>query len=93
MMLIGAHHALPKFTLMQALPKQSRRISPPDIRLLRFNLTDGSQARKPPVVHTYGERQAGGIVANDVDGPLGDIEAGHNAVEVNERHFPLHRDP
>ena len=85
MILVRSHDPFAKLALVQALLKHACRISPSDLGFFHVELPRGPQARKPTVVNTHGECQAGRIVADNVDGPLGDVEAGHDAVEVNKR--------
>jgi hypothetical protein len=83
-MLIRTHDPFAKLPLMQALLKYARGVSPADLRVIGVLRVTRTEAGKPTVINTDGEREATWIVANDVDGPFGDIQASHDIVEVNK---------
>ena len=75
---------------MQALAKQPCDVSTSDGGVLDFD-AHISEAGERALVHADGERQALGIVADDVDRPFGSIKTRHDSVEVDQRHLLLHR--
>jgi hypothetical protein len=80
--LIRAHDSLAKLSLMETLLKDSSHIPTSDIPFLRLGRC-GSQTRKATFLDSDGKRQLCGIVADYVNGPLGNVESRNKTMEIN----------
>jgi hypothetical protein len=88
-LLVGAEHALAKASLVQALAHHGGDVLAPRRQRRRVvDLPDGWRADL--IVHRHEEAQRVGMFLHDEDGPRRFIEAGDDAVQVDQRRLPLH---
>lgn len=90
--LIRLEHALPEALLMQSSLDHGGDIAASRIDRGRIVKLKGRR-RHDHVIDDDRERQARRIVADDIDGPGGFIEARDDAVEVDQRRLTFHRQP
>ena len=93
---VGSQHPLAKRPLVESLPHRSGSVPAP--RPLRVVMDGGPRGpRGRPtmtlLVDRHCEGQSFPVVANDEHGPGGDVSAGHQAVQVDQRQPLLPREP